>query len=664
MSDPALHDLLALTPVPPRVPLRAGPVSLCYEAGDLRYLRLGAHEIVRRIYAAVRDRNWGTVPGVVREEHLEIRADSFAIRYHSAHRANEIDFLWRAEISGAADGSVEFSFDGEARSTFFRNRIGLCVLHPAECAGRPCHVQRAGGQSETLQFPQLVEAAQPVPGIHDLESLAHEIAPGVWADLRFEGDLFEMEDQRNWIDASFKTFCTPLRLPFPVEVRAGTRIRQTVRLKIVERGTKLPEPTAQPIEIAMRGPPPAETAAPREPVRVTLARTRLPLPRLGLGVASHGQPLAAHEAEALSRLGLSHLRVDLRLASASWSEALASAQAQASTLGLALELAVHLPATDDDAAVEELGRRLRGREFRIVWVLVFRDGEKTASAASLARARAAFGFLGVPIGAGTNADFYQLNQFRPPPSANFIHWSMNPQVHAFDLGSLVETPTAIPAQIFSARAFFPGLPLVVSPVTLKPRFNPVATGPEVPPPPGELPPPVDPRQVTPFLAAWTLAVIKHLAEGGVESVTLFETTGWRGVMERAAGSPLPDRFPSRAGQVYPVFYVIAEAGRFRGGEAFLSSSSDSLRVESLALARGGATCLYLANLTGLPQVARASGFKRALRRRDFDWGQTRVWMFEPGIVLRDAGRELAAGATGELEVELAPFGLTRLEVET
>ncbi len=48
-------------PLPEQVPLRAGPLTLSYEAGDLRYIKLGEHEILRRIYVAIRDRNWGTI---------------------------------------------------------------------------------------------------------------------------------------------------------------------------------------------------------------------------------------------------------------------------------------------------------------------------------------------------------------------------------------------------------------------------------------------------------------------------------------------------------------------------------------------------------------------------------------------------------------------------
>ena len=113
--------------------------------------------------------------------------------------------------------------DGVARSTFLRNRIGFCVLHPIhECAGAACRIEHVDGTVETTRFPQYIAPQALVDGIihpvypfADLRAMAHEVQPGVWADLRFEGETFEMEDQRNWTDASYKTYGTPLRLPFP-----------------------------------------------------------------------------------------------------------------------------------------------------------------------------------------------------------------------------------------------------------------------------------------------------------------------------------------------------------------------------------------------------------------------------------------------------------------
>ena len=45
---------------------------------------------------------------------------------------------------------------------------------------------------------------------------------------RMEGDTFEMEDQRNWTGASYKTYVRPLALPWPYTLAAGAKIDQAV----------------------------------------------------------------------------------------------------------------------------------------------------------------------------------------------------------------------------------------------------------------------------------------------------------------------------------------------------------------------------------------------------------------------------------------------------
>ena len=52
------------------------------------------------------------------------------------------------------------------------------------------------------------------------------------AVLTFEGDVFETEDQRNWTDASYKTYSRPLEQPFPYFVNKGDSIEQKVSLKL------------------------------------------------------------------------------------------------------------------------------------------------------------------------------------------------------------------------------------------------------------------------------------------------------------------------------------------------------------------------------------------------------------------------------------------------
>src|SRR2546421_1852947 len=88
----------------------------------------------------------------------------------------------------------------------------------------------------------------------------------------------------------------------------------------------------------------------------------------------------------------------------------------------------------------------------------------------------------------------------------------------------------------SARAFAVNRPLVVSPITLKRRYNAHATVAEAEQAPDELPDAIDLRQMSLFGAVWTAGSIKYLAESGAASLTYYETAGWRGLMERETGS--------------------------------------------------------------------------------------------------------------------------------
>ena len=215
---------------PDTISLCAGPLTMQYEDGDLRYIKVGPHEILRRIYVAVRDRNWGTIPAQISITHKIIQPDSFLIQYRALHQQNEIEFAWDGTISGSANGVIRFSMDGTALSTFWRNRIGFCVLHPISCAGAKCVVEYFDGTVIQDIFPVEISPHQP---FQNVQAITHVVQPGLQAEVRFRGDTFEMEDQRNWTDASYKTYCTPLSLPFPVEIAVGTQIQQSVELRLI-----------------------------------------------------------------------------------------------------------------------------------------------------------------------------------------------------------------------------------------------------------------------------------------------------------------------------------------------------------------------------------------------------------------------------------------------
>ena len=170
--------------------------------------------------------------------------------------------------------------------------------------------------------------------------------------------------------------------------------------------------------------------------------------------------------------------------------------------------------------------------------------------------------------------------------------------------SIAETPEVAAQQVANVRRYFCGRPLVVSPVTLRPRFNPNSTGPEPVVPTGELPPQVDPRQISLLGAAWTRPRSRRSAESGEASAIFYEATGSRGMMETAAGSPLPEKFPSIPRAVFPLYHVLVDVGDFSGGEVLRTESSDPLAVASLLSRAGGRCRLIVANLCAEPRCAR------------------------------------------------------------
>ena len=104
------------------------------------------------------------------------------------------------------------------------------------------------------------------------------------AELAFEGDIFEMEDQRNWTDASFKTYCTPLA-----------------------RNTE----------------------------------NCYPLPEIGIAQSSESDSLPSDRLTALKSIGFSHYRIDLWLDKPKWQASYLRVEQAQKILGWPLELVLH-----------------------------------------------------------------------------------------------------------------------------------------------------------------------------------------------------------------------------------------------------------------------------------------------------------------------------------
>jgi hypothetical protein len=194
------------------------------------------------------------------------------------------------------------------------------------------------------------------------------------------------------------------------------------------------------------------------------ASTRLP--GIGLGLAANAPPLSSREIARLKALRPAHLRVDLNLADPGYAQLL-----QRAAIGVPLEGGVFL----SDAAGEELrglARHVGGLRPPAARWLIFHSAERSTSGRWVRLARQ---HLSGEIGAGTDANFTELNRERPElDGLDLVCYSANPQVHAFDDRSLVETFEGLRDTVRTARQFSGAAKLAVTPITFN-ECSPLAT---------------------------------------------------------------------------------------------------------------------------------------------------------------------------------------------
>lgn len=543
-------------------------MHLDYDSGDLRGIAVGELEIVRRIYVVFQDRNWTARPWSIHDEAIEATEDSFRITFTAHGTFDAAPFTWTAEITGAPDGTIRYAMSGSTSVPFVRNRLGLCVLHPmADFAGRPCTITTPTGQRHLSVFPDAISPHQP---FLDIAAMEFPVGADAVARLEFTGDVFETEDHRNWTDASYKTYCTPISLPFPVTVQPGDVIEQTVILTL---DGSLP-PAVRPPDV----------------VTITVAEDGVPLPAIGTHMTD--TPWTDTEIEAIAQLGLSHLMVTINAGEPSAEQHLREAALLATHLDVRLHVRLRDAGPEDYQRLHDVSREIA--HLVDSWMVV-RSEEKVTSRGSLDAARFELG-PDLPWATGTDLYFTEVN--REPPDPTDLSWftfSLNPQVHAFDDRTIMQNTATQRVVAEAAKPLAGHARIAVGPITLRPRFNPNATDPASDVSSTALPSSVDARQRTWQGAAWTALSLRSLAlAGSVTAATYFEALGWRGLRERDAGSPDAAAFGSGPAEEFPVYRLFA--GLADQTEVLLTSSDQPEVADALVTQGPEGARAWLINL--------------------------------------------------------------------
>lgn len=584
---------------PPPVSLKAGRLTADLSGGNLRTIAYDGVEVLRAVSYLVRDRDWSTYAPEIADLKIDQRDNAFAVSYVAhCHGPGATELMITVRISAEAGAPLIFEAEALSKGGFETNRCGFCILHPiVGVAGTPVLVEHSDGEREETRFPDLIEPWQP---FKDINAITHTVIPGLTAKCWMEGDVFEMEDQRNWSDASYKTYVRPLALPWPYRIPAGEPVVQRIVLEIVDARPHTAGAGAvlRPVELAMgerrgRMPPIGIIVTPEEAEAVLDATTALA--EIGpQELLFHFDPAAGHDAHAFKLFAgvLEH-------------------HAGKSTLEIAL--ACKRPV---DLETSEIAAAMRGAGFKPDAVVVSPSvdrqstppGSKWPECPSLsevyAAAQAAFG--GMCLGGGMLSYFTELNRKRVPPQPlDFISHCTNPIVHAADDLSVMQTLEALPFITRSVRAIYGNKRYRIGPSTIPMRQNPYGSR-TMDNPDGVRMPMAnsDPRHNGLFAEAFAFGYAAKVLDADLECLTLSALTGKFGLL---AG---PSE-PAGEGARRPLFRAVKTLARLAGCEWVECTSSNSSRILAFITTAPTATILWMVNVTNSAQQVDLGPFRRA-----------------------------------------------------
>jgi D-apionolactonase len=579
--DPFLLYGTRETETPPQH-LKAGLLSVDLSDGNLRTIKYDGVEVLRAVSYLVRDRDWGTYNPEIHDLSVEENDTGFTITYQARCEGPDATQLTiDVRIQAKSDGTLTFDAVANTATGFETNRCGFCILHPiVGVAGSPVTVEHVDGTLNQTSLPDLIEPWQP---FKDMRAITHEAIPGVAAECRMEGDTFEMEDQRNWSDASYKTYVRPLALPWPYQIEASKPQHQRIVLSIrdTRKAASKVVQHAEPVKITFGDVsgvmPNIGIIITPEEAKASLAATELLREIAPQDLLFHYDPLAGHEGSVFADFA-------------------ALAANHKGRVSLEIALPCEKPLIDETTAIAS-DMKAAGFTPDAILVSPAIDRQSTPPGSEwppcppledvYAAARAAF--PGVRLGGGMLSYFTELNRKRVPGELiDFVSHCTNPIVHAADDLSVMQTLEALPFITRSVRAIYGDKPYCIGLSTIPMRQNPYGSRTMANPNGKRIAMANrDPRHNGKFAESFAMAYAISVLNAGLDSLTLSALTGPFGLI---AG----ENEPTAAGNKRPLFNAVKLLAQLAGKSFRLCQSSRPSDVLAFALED---KAVWLVNIT-------------------------------------------------------------------
>lgn len=592
--------------------LVAGNLAIRFSGGAIRRVDYGRRTVCSGISYLLRDDHWGTCPLSFSTPDVEQTSERFSLACRGASTVPGARLEVGASIV-ATPRRLEFIVTATALEAVSTSRCGFVVLHPGELAGREVSVEESDRSKFRSSFPLAID---PLPVFTSMRGLSHRVG-GVLVEYEFEGDEFEMEDQRNWGDFSFKSYVRPIRRPYPYLLQAGETFTQKVSIRFTE--------SAAPVAVR------------EQPMVSVGGAMEATMPMVSLRVAEE-HPANVEVVNALrpNVLGLVY--------DPSRADALAVGQAPI------VDVEAMLPGDDLAAEVRALAGRVTRLTAKVDSVLVGLDefcrnipldvvndkGLARRHRDLLSLARSEFG--DTKLGAGTIGFFTEVNRNRPPADLiDFISYAVCPTVHDADDDAVMTTVSSLADMVRSSRLFAPQAEHRLSALSLSCRFNPYA--------PHAVPnvrkervclAEDDPRQHALFGASWFVSAYASAAYAGIMRVGCGTPFGPQGVASATEG-----------GLAFAPMFHVARGFAEGAGQFLRQVSVSGVRVQGLAYQDGDNLVVWLTNVSGSTetfQLGMPTGYRPG----------------EATIAVLDASAEASTSDANFMHASKRPFGPGRV----
>ena len=502
----------------------------------LRNIKYNNIEILKLISFLVRDKNWNNYSPEI------IKTSSYnkdqQLHFEFDLKYGDVEQLEVKLLLSIGSNSVKLIANGKFLTDFWTNRIGFNLLLPLDgVVNQQVIVSKSDQTTETLKYPLIIQPDQPMVKFNNL---SYEMFDSIALNIRFDGIHFEMEDQRNWGDASYKIYSGSLLDPFPYKENKNSAFHQEIEITVREKNNSLETISNQniiPLDIQ------EEYAMPKIGIKVDNETNGIDI--VNVDFVYH---LVDFERNTESKPNFNNLPIYL------------------------VALIDHTKKVKD--IVKDIKDYILSNKISVDKILIcpkiylnsFQPAGEWPSVPKLGDyyKEAKIQLPDVHIFSGMVTNFTELNRKKPDGKFDGINFSFTPIVHdASDYGVL-DTPNSLKYILHSVNNFSKDTPIHIGPMTLGMHFNPYGE---------KLAANIDqvrlemtdfdPRHDSLIGLNWTIAVFAETLSKNTKFITIASLKGVHGIL-------------TESNQKRPLFYIYEVLLYFKNAKIYKIEKMNSI----------------------------------------------------------------------------------------